>query len=227
MPVGPPANRGLLREVLMAGFSVAGAIWIFGRKRIGFCAPNFSRQTTPILLLPGLFVLNSLFWGQWRVLPGDKILILAATCFCIGLWEEVLFRGVLFEVFKPFGKRTMVVWSSVLFGLLHFKWGQVIAIEFALVAGLALALSFSCLGSLWPGIILHGMIDFAQFGIERSRSEAYWSVALPLIPISLLCTYVLIKHPSFTGANKGGPANGSQPIRPETNSTSSAAGSRR
>lgn len=211
MPVGPPANRELLRQALIAVLIVAGGTWMFGRKRIGFCAPNFKRHTTPIVILPGLFVLNSLFWGRWRDLQGDEILALVGICFCVGLWEEALFRGVLFEVLKPFGKRTKVVWSSVLFGLVHFKWGQVIVLEFAFVAGLALALSFSCMGSLWPGIILHGMIDFASWSIERSAGEAYWSIALPLFPVLLVCGYVLIKHPLFRGTNKAVEATADPP----------------
>ena len=49
--------------------------------------------------------------------------------------EELLFRGLLLRILKPYGKRFAILASAILFGLLH---GNVIQIPFAAAVGLVL-----------------------------------------------------------------------------------------
>ena len=51
------------------------------------------------------------------------------------VWEELLFRGFILRVFRPYGKRFSILASAILFGLFH---GNLLQTPYALLMGLIL-----------------------------------------------------------------------------------------
>jgi uncharacterized protein len=67
--------------------------------------------------------------------------------------EEILLRGIVLDGFlKQYAPAKAIVWSAVLFGVMHLIPVQVVN---AFVLGLALGWLYYRTGSLWPGICLH------------------------------------------------------------------------
>lgn len=65
--------------------------------------------------------------------------------------EELLFRGVLLRLLKPWGKQTAIVISALMFGAFH---GNIIQIPFAFLVGLVLGY-VTVEYSIWWAIVLH------------------------------------------------------------------------
>jgi membrane protease YdiL (CAAX protease family) len=130
--------------------------------------------------LPMLYVAAGLGLSAVFGLPPAGVLAwILFNTFLVGLSEELMFRGVLLQAFR----RTVSIWPAVwlttlAFGAIHvlnvFMTGELRA---ALIQASAAALSgllFIALrlrsGSLWPGIVVHGLWDFATFTIAAARS---------------------------------------------------------
>jgi hypothetical protein len=77
--------------------------------------------------------------------------------------EELLFRSVILSNLKPYGKGTAIIFSALLFGLMHMNAAQLL---YATAAGLVLGAVYVSTGSLWLCILIH----FANnlFGILES-----------------------------------------------------------
>lgn len=81
-----------------------------------------------------------------------KSLIISAVL-AAPLLEEILLRGIVLDGFlKQYSPAKAIVWSAVLFGVMHLIPVQVVN---AFVLGLALGWLYYRTGSLWPGICLH------------------------------------------------------------------------
>jgi len=73
--------------------------------------------------------------------------VLPAIC------EEFLHRGVLLNgMMKQFGVKRAILWSSLLFGLMHMNIGQFF---YATILGWFMAVTALSAGSLWGSIIVH------------------------------------------------------------------------
>jgi membrane protease YdiL (CAAX protease family) len=99
--------------------------------------------------------------------------------FLVGLSEELMFRGVLLQRIR----RTVSIWPAVWLTTLAFSAIHILNVfmtgdlRTAVIQAAAAALSgllFIALrlrtGSLWTGIVVHGLWDFATFTISASRS---------------------------------------------------------
>lgn len=89
-------------------------------------------------------------------------------CICIGFTEELVFRGVLYTELTQWGKMNAVVFSSVLFGLIHisnlFKGKSIddtlLQIVFAIGFGIVMAVVRYKTDLLLPQVIVHALWDF-------------------------------------------------------------------
>ena len=69
------------------------------------------------------------------------------------VFEEILFRGVIFNSFnKKYNSFIAIFVSALIFGIYHMNWLQGI---FAFIIGLMLGYVYLKSGSLWVPIILH------------------------------------------------------------------------
>ena len=85
----------------------------------------------------------------------DTIGTAMVPAFC----EEFLFRGLILCSLLPYGKKTAIYGSAVLFGLMHQNPGQII---YTVVLGIILGYIAVETGSIWGGIILHFLNNFVS-----------------------------------------------------------------
>ena len=167
----------VIPQALMAG-SVIVIVWLFGwwRQTGLVTAPDPAgvRLSVWVGLLPAvLLVVFSLLAvfdleGQSTRNPEQVILLVLALNLCVGLFEEILFRGILMNgLRRKLSLPAAIITSSVLFGLLHvvsLGYGQsptTTAAQIMVAAslgGLFCVLTLQA-NSLWPAIILHAVYN--------------------------------------------------------------------
>jgi hypothetical protein len=178
-PLLEAVTRGLGWPFLLASTFllalVAGQQW---------CDVGLNRRPAPRSLrlawLPMLYIGAGLGLAVAFGLPPAGVLgwILLNT-FLVGLSEELMFRGVLLQAFR----RTVAIWPAVAlttlaFGAIHalnvFVTGDLRTAVLQAAAAALSGLLFISLrlrtGSLWTGIVVHGLWDFATFTVSASRS---------------------------------------------------------
>jgi membrane protease YdiL (CAAX protease family) len=165
-------------EVALA-LTVLGGVWLFGWWRE-------CRFTTPLrpgglkflafpylfagffLLLVALAVQSESSVALRDAVPPSLVGSLIAVTLLIGVFEETLFRGVLFHGIETrHGLVAALIGSSIIFGLMHYvNWvgGQPFGttsgqVAHAVAAGFMYAALMLRIGSIWPVILFHGFWD--------------------------------------------------------------------
>lgn len=82
----------------------------------------------------------------------EGVLLFIGTAIVPAFSEEFLFRGVVCNNLRPYGKTVAVIGSAVLFGLMHQNIGQLF---YTTVAGVVLAVIYLETHSIWPSVLLH------------------------------------------------------------------------
>lgn len=114
----------------------------------------------------------------YHYLAGNRAMLPAAVWAMLmaGFGEETVFRGFLFERFgKLFGsdrraKIVIILVTSLLFALAHFRDQGLAGVEQAIITGLAFGAMFALTGSLWMPICAHAAFDLTALAI------IYWNV---------------------------------------------------
>lgn len=165
-------------EVALA-LSVLGAVWLYGWwRQCRFATPlrsgglkflAFPYMFAGLLLLLVALAVQSESGVELRdAAPPSLIASLIAVTLLIGVFEETLFRGVLFHGIEARrGLASALVGSSVAFGLMHYvNWvgGQPFLVTsgqvaHAVAAGFMYAALMLRIGSIWPVILFHGFWD--------------------------------------------------------------------
>jgi membrane protease YdiL (CAAX protease family) len=110
--------------------------------------------------------------GNVAALPA----MLFVMIFVAGFGEETVFRGYLFErlgtlLGKGAGARTAIVlFTSALFGLLHYPDQGLAGLEQAMIMGAVYGTIFTCTGELWTVMVVHAAFDLAAVAI------IFWNV---------------------------------------------------
>ena len=117
--------------------------------------------TLPVFEL--IFLSASLIWSG-LIAKGDSaadvfpsegknlFFLIFTEVFLSALLEEILFRGLILPVFLPFGERTAVALSALLFAFAH--WSLIRAVP-AFISGLMLGGIYLVTGSIWICIGYH------------------------------------------------------------------------
>lgn len=120
----------------------------------------------PVLMVGALWAFIATQAAAVTLVPGPGAIALLALL--IGLFEEILFRGVLFHGLRArHGAGRAVVLSALLFGAFHLVnavFGQdlfltLIQISTAIALGLFLAVIVLQTRTLWPAVVLHALWD--------------------------------------------------------------------
>lgn len=157
-----PQKRGQLLPALglhTRGFE--GRLWvllIIGL--LGYCAA--------VPITAGLSTLTQLFTGEAPVIahpiiwmladaesPGKVMVLVIGASILAPFFEEILFRGFLFQILRDrIGGTLSIVTSSLIFAALHPSTYTILPLF-----GLAclLCLLYARTGSLWPSILLHAV----------------------------------------------------------------------
>lgn len=150
-------------------------------RRVGLSVPRRVHRhvllgvVAAFLTLCGMLA-GSILSGKWT--PSSDTITLAQAVFSLtpGLWEEVLFRGVLMIVLlRMTGSfRKAAVIQILLFGLGHIKGTDLVAFVDAFsVMGLAVAFTYIAYKtrSLIPGVVFHYLHDTFVFFPQLPEGE--------------------------------------------------------
>lgn len=153
--------------------------------------------------LEGIFGIVDLSSGM----PMGDSLAAKIMCFFIcavlpPLAEEFSFRGVVFGLLRPYGKRIAIIGSAFVFAIMH---GNLTQIPFAFIGGLFFGVLVAETGSIWPAVFLHFLNNAASV-LQEMALNAFDTMGFHVIYISfiafavigILClALVLRKNPAF------------------------------
>lgn len=183
-------TRGMTDDIVIgiwdtaARVTAAIAIIVYIKKvykiRIGIRRENlikgvFWHGLIILLFGAGVFVLNHKTPEKTFVEVLPILLFYAAVNVCIGLFEEVLCRGLLFNAFKAFwgdnkkGIYLSALISSFLFGAIHIgnlngsnTITTITQVIYATFFGMIFAVIYYRTGNLLSCILLHGFVDYVD-----------------------------------------------------------------
>lgn len=191
-------TQGLGRQFVIACLFLIVAAVVLRWGDMGFGPP----QPTRSILLGWMHVAaitGFLVLAVTAGLPsGMVITFLLANTLMVGFSEEVMFRGFVLSAFRGvMGVWPAVLLSSVIFGGVHVlngfitgAWGPaVFQAVMATLSGIGFAALRVRTGSLWPGIVLHGLWDAGLFLMTQSmapESALAGNVMVALMPVLLV-----------------------------------------
>ncbi|MGN0349239.1 MAG: lysostaphin resistance A-like protein [Roseburia sp.] len=122
-------------------------ICLFVGAMLGMAVNNLLAMTPLMQVSEGFREANEAFFG------GRMLYELLGSCLVVPIVEELLFRGVVYRRLQVFlGDKRALVWSAVLFGLLHFNLVQFL---YAGILGLLLAVLVQKSGELSTAVLAH------------------------------------------------------------------------
>lgn len=190
-------TKGPLWNVIAAFLFLVAVILMSGWRDLKFGAPQ--PGTLRLLWFPALYIIGFLsIAGLLGWPPLSLMLMILFSTLFVGLSEETMFRGMLFQALRTRVKLwPAMIWTSVLFGSVHIL-NALTTGEFlmallqaftATLSGVAFIAILVRTGSLWPPILYHALWDFGTFTISASQQatgEAAtanvggWSLLLPV-----------------------------------------------
>ena len=179
--MGDPLYAGTLTGLTIALVLTGGVYLIaLGRGRLSWhevglgCFPHVSWQQILLWALTALacsaaaMLLASLFGNSFantktdalQQAMGPEALAVAFVSAVIvsPIYEEIFYRGFVYRWLRP---RTGRGWATVLSALIHTvsHWPTTNVFPLALVTGFILAWAYEQTRSIWPAIIIHGLIN--------------------------------------------------------------------
>ena len=152
--------------------------------------------------------------------PYQLVLMMFSTAVIPAFSEELLFRGVILNQLKPYGKGMAIVASALLFGLMHMNPGQLL---YATAAGLVLGAVYVKTNSLWLCILIHysnnlfGVLESYIYEILSLQTAGVICMIAELLIFSFAVVFVLLysfnKKGKQTQERKIGFFGESKPIR--------------
>ena len=158
-------------------------------------------------LLPMWVLSTGNLWGGAGLRYDGITTVMAVLSFLlVGVAEEIVFRGFLFNGMKKTGSLTAaVIVSAVTFGMGHIVnllTGQatgetLVQVIFAVSWGFLLTFAYLKGGSLLPCIVIHGLIDaFSVFA--RDNPAADWVYVVATVAVAAVYCLYLRKQPTPT-----------------------------
>jgi membrane protease YdiL (CAAX protease family) len=218
-PLNQSIAGSLQVNFLAAIVFLLAAVAIFRWLDVGLNAPRSARSLL-VLWFPGLYILLFVVLFAYAGLPPPRVVfvILFNTVFA-GISEELACRGVLYQgLHSRYPIWIAILASTVLFGAVHvlngFVTGDFLTAGVQAIAAFLTGIAFMAIrvrtGSLYPGMILHGVWDFLlitsvtalveRFGItaaETTGAAVHGSVlALPVLFVvpNFLYGLFLLRH---------------------------------
>ncbi len=150
-------------------------------------AQNTSRNVWYYIPLIIIEVFPLLVCGLSSEITVQQYLLLLLFVIAVGFNEEIFFRGIVYRFLLVKGRKTAIIASSIIFGVLHLAnafngknvFYLVLQMMFAFLVGIVLAEIFSITKSLWVLIIWHATHDYiASIGNEGFDLKAMIVLAL-------------------------------------------------
>ena len=156
-------------------------------------------------LLPMWVLSTGNLWGGVSVRYDAITSVMAVLSFLlVGVAEEIIFRGFLFNGMKKTGRLTVaIVVSAITFGMGHIvnlltghaTAETLVQMIFAVAWGFLFTFAYLKGGSLLPCIAIHGLIDaFSVFA--RDNAAADWAYIIATVVIAVVYCLYLRKQPT-------------------------------
>ena len=156
-------------------------------------------------LLPMWVLSTGNLWGGMSLQYDGITTVMAALSFLlVGVAEEIVFRGFLFNGMRRTGKLPVaVVVSALTFGMGHIvnlltghaTTETLVQMIFAVAWGFLFTFAYLKGGSLLPCIAIHGLIDvFSVFA--RDNEIAHWAYIAATVAVAVIFCLYLSKQPT-------------------------------
>ncbi len=148
----------------------------------GVCLSE-AKPRTMLFYIPVLIMLTANFWqGIGLNYSIAESLLYILSMLCVGLLEELIFRGLLFNAMRKDSFGAAVIVSSVTFGIGHIinlvngsgaeLVPNLLQVLYATAAGFMFVMMYCVEGSLLTCIIAHGLFNsFSAFSRETSATQ--------------------------------------------------------
>lgn len=152
----------------------------------------------PLLLLVGVNFLG----GVQRYKSAWETVFYLVSMLCVGILEELLFRGLLFVCLKKINVKVAVLVGSLTFGAGHVMnlltgapiFSTLLQIVYATAAGFLFTVLLLKTKSLLPCIVTHCAVNMTSaFAVEGGKGLE-WLSALFLTVVSLVYALWLLRH---------------------------------
>ena len=156
-------------------------------------------------LLPMWVLSTGNLWGGVGVRYDAITSVMAVLSFLlVGVAEEIIFRGFLFNGMRKTGRLTVaIIVSAITFGMGHMvnlltghaTAETLVQMIFAAAWGFLFTFAYLKGGSLLPCIAIHGLIDaFSVFA--RDNAAADWAYIIATVVIAVIYCLYLKKQPT-------------------------------
>ena len=156
-------------------------------------------------LLPMWVLSTGNLWGGVSLRYDAITSVMAVLSFLlVGVAEEIIFRGFLFNGMRKTGRLTVaIVVSAITFGMGHMvnlltghaTAETLVQMIFAVAWGFLFTFAYLKGGSLLPCIAIHGLIDaFSVFA--RDNAAADWAYIIATVVIAVVYCLYLKKQPT-------------------------------
>ena len=202
---------GVLIAIFLVWYS--GVSKIFDRKGTGIRKGLFIGAYNVVIATLTLIINLFLEDVEHNLQPWYLILAFLLCMVCVGITEELVFRGVIAEIlFHKFGTNKVGIWKAVLlsgvfFGAIHLSniiyapsIGVIVQVIGAGISGMLFTAIYYRSGNIWVTVIIHTYIDMAAlilsgfFGngtIQSTISDYKFSKLIGCIPYILVLLFLL------------------------------------
>lgn len=146
IPFGAPKNKK--HALLLIPFGVC--VCLAGSILTGYVDDFFEKEFDVVFTQPD-------FVDPTNAL--EAFVFLLSTALVPAFVEEIALRAGALQAMRKYGDWFAIVTSAFIFAVLH---GNMVQTPFAFIAGLVLGYIFIATGSIWPGIIVHFINNFAS-----------------------------------------------------------------
>lgn len=179
---------GIDKSVTLAiGVFLSATLLLFLKKNglfldYGLCAPKTSARSM-LYYLPVLIMLSANLWYGVTMNYGVlETVLYILSMLCVGLLEEVIFRGLLFEAMRKDSVKAAIIVSSVTFGIGHIinlingsgaeLLPNLLQVIYATAAGFMFVMMYYKSKSLLACIAAHGVFNaISVFANEANATE--------------------------------------------------------
>lgn len=181
------SDRGLLLAQGAGFFLMAIIITAYMKSRnqslsqFGFQKLHATKSKVVLYYIPLLIiaVIHPIMGGINTELAAIDILIIIIFSFLVGYTEESIFRGIIKEKLQAKGKVFFILFSSILFGILHMAnafsgknlTSVILQVVNAFLIGLILSLLITIVNSIIPLIAFHFLYDTLAIATRSNEKE--------------------------------------------------------
>ena len=157
-------------DYYVMGAFFMGLIFIKGLDSLEyFRLPELNARSITAMTVAAALVAPAFFSGRCEMKPWSIAIPGVIFLFGIGFGEEMFARGLCFGMLRKYGERNAIIFSSVIFGLLHLNlytgknWDLWLAYDHVLSAGLFGVVAAQVMvmtRSIWVSVVFHALTDW-------------------------------------------------------------------